>query len=50
MTRIKYLHSKIYIYTGIYIFYEGVITAGSTQRYYIAGGSEEEERQENKEK
>ena len=32
----------------IYIYIKGVTPAGSTRRYNIAGGSEEEERQENR--
>ena len=50
---LRYLPNKsfhIYYYYYYYYYYLGVAPAGSTQRYYISGGSEAEERQEITEK
>ena len=47
-TIIKLLYAEKKV--GNIIIIKGVTPAGSNQRYYINGGSEEEEKQENMEK
>ena len=44
------LENQLCYEIGNYYYYERVTPAGSTQRYYIARGSGEEERQEIMEK